>query len=277
MITSLDAKRGHSERLTIRLDGAKAFDVAGVVAEEARLHVGDLLSEEAQSHLIAKDAPYRARDRALALLALRDRSRREIEVRLGMAGFTPEVVSDTCAWLLRLGYLDERRFAMGYVAEKLRGGWGPHRIRAELLRKGVERALVEETLSREGGEGEATTAGLESATTLARRRFGEQFRRDPVAAGRRLAGFLARRGYDWDLIAAVARILAAEAGGDEPGAGGDTGSETQEPSRATAATATAATATAATATAATATAVTATAATASPPVRAHTWEDEEGA
>jgi len=211
VITSLAATRGRPDRVIVRIDGAKAFDLATAVVEQAGLHVGDLLSEEAQAGLIARDGPFRARDRALGLLALRDRSRGEVEARLKMAGFAPEVVSDAVAWLLGLGYLDDERFVAHYSAEKVRSGWGSRRIRAELLRKGVERRLVDEALNSES-EGVAAAEGLEAAVALARRRFGQQFERDPAAAGRRLAGFLARRGYDWDTINAVARTLAAEAG-----------------------------------------------------------------
>lgn len=222
VVTSLAAVPGRADRIAVRIDGLKAFDLATVLVDQAGLRVGDVLSEDVQVALIAKDAPFRARERALRLLASRDRSRGEVEVRLRTAGFAPEIVTDTVAWLLGLGYLDDGRFAARYCAEKQRNGWGPRRIRAELIRKGVERTLVDEALS-SADDGSETAEGLEAVTALARRRFGEQYRRDPVAAGRRLAGFLARRGYDWETIAAVVRVLAAEAGG------GDRAFEAEEP------------------------------------------------
>ena len=49
---------------------------------------------------------------------------------------------------------------------------------------------------------------------LVRRRFGAQFATDADAAERRLTGYLARRGYDWETIARVSRELRAEAGGE---------------------------------------------------------------
>ncbi len=213
VITSLVARRGRSDRINVCIGGTKAFDLAAMVIEQAGLHVGDVVSEQAQADLLTEDLPYRARDRALRLLASRDHSRGEVEGRLGAAGFTPEVIADTIAWLSGLGYLDDRRFATRYCAEKQKQGWGPRRIKTELLRKGVERRLVDEAVTGEN-EGFDAGEGLQAATALARRRFGAQMRRDPTGAGRKLAGFLARRGYDWDTVAAVTRILAAEAGSD---------------------------------------------------------------
>jgi regulatory protein len=212
VITSLVAKRGRSDRIAVYLDGSRAFDLAATVADEANLRVGETLTADARERLTQRDAPYRARERALGLLALRDRSRREMETRLGMAGFEPEVVLDTVEWLEGLDYVDDVRFAAHYTAEKAKSGWGPQRIRAELSRKGVARTVVEEALRPEADSGLHVEAGLEAVIALARRRFGRQFADDPAAAERRLAGFLARRGHDWDAIQLVVRTLSLEAG-----------------------------------------------------------------
>src|SRR5206468_10552152 len=50
-------------------------------------------------------------DRALRLLAVRDRSRRELQRRLLMAGFDAEAVEETLERLESAGVIDDRRFA----------------------------------------------------------------------------------------------------------------------------------------------------------------------
>ncbi len=206
-----------------------AFDLAATVVEHARLHAGDLLTGEMQERLVAQDAPYRAREKALGLLAVRERARREVELRLQAAGFDPEVISDCVAWLLHLDYLNDERFAVRYFAEKLQVGWGDQRIRAELLRKGVERAVVETVLDAAREDSRAEADGMEAVLALARRRFARQFAGDPKTAERRLAGFLARRGYDWDAVRAVARVLRSEACDGENHDGGTCGGGDVQP------------------------------------------------
>ena len=206
------ARRGQVERVAVHLDGRRAFDVSCVVADSAGLRAGDFLTAEQQQTLISQDAPFRTRESALRLLGLRDRSRRELETRLRQAGFESGVVGETLEWLAGLGYLDDRRFASAYVAEKQRGGWGPRKIRAELAAKGVERSVVDDTIA--ALEQPDSTEAAEDDSVLertVRRRFGGQFVTDPEAAERRLAGFLGRRGYDWDTIGRMVRILRAEA------------------------------------------------------------------
>jgi regulatory protein len=212
IVTALVARRGQAERVAVHLDGRRAFDLSPMVADGAGLRVDDLLTAERQQELVDEDAPYRARERALRLLGLRDRSRREVEMRLRQAGFEPGVAGQTVEWLAGLGYLDDGRFAAAYMAEKQRGGWGPRRIRAELAAKGVERSAVDEAVAAlEDAESGASAKGDSALEDVIRRRFGGQFAADPVGTERRLAGFLARRGYDWDTIGRMTRMLRAEA------------------------------------------------------------------
>jgi regulatory protein len=212
VVTALAARRGQVERVAVHLDGRRAFDLSSTVADRAGLRAGDLLTAERQQELLDEDAPYRARERALRLLGLRDRSRRELVTRLRQAGFEAGVVEQTMEWLVDLGYLDDRRFAAAYVAEKQRGGWGPRKIRAELAAKGVERSTVDEAVAAlEDLDSPASAKGDAILEQTVRRRFGGQFATDPEGAERRLAGFLGRRGYDWDTIGRMVRTLRAEA------------------------------------------------------------------
>jgi regulatory protein len=224
-ITALTVRKGRSDRIAVYLNGAFALELAAVLVDQAGLRGGDLLTAAARDRLIEEDAPYRARSRSLRLLALRDRSRGEVESRLQTLGFEPEVVAGTVSWLQGLGYLDDGRFATGYAADRLRAGWGERRVRAELRRKGIDQGLVEAALEAEGVNAQAAAEGADSLLETARRRFGAQFVSDPKGAERRLAGFLVRRGYDWDTVGRVARALRLEAdvGLDaDPGTGSQT-------------------------------------------------------
>jgi regulatory protein len=212
VITALTPRSGRADRVAVRLEGGRVLELATTVVDSAGLRTGDLLMAEEQERLLAEDAPHRARSRSLRLLALRDRSRREVELRLRKLGFDAEVVADTVEWLEGLGYLDDGRFAASYAEARLRAGWGEARVRAELKRAGVDRVLVERALEVDGPNSQAANGGADSLLAAARRRFGAQFAADPEAAERRLAGFLIRRGFDWEAVGRVARVLRLEAG-----------------------------------------------------------------
>lgn len=156
----------------------------------------------------AEAALEKAQRRALLLLEHRERSHSEMEQRLLRAGFEAEVVSRVLEWLSGLCYLDDARFARSYVASKRRTGWGPVRIRRELILKGVPGELIEAAL-REGGEqGEGVEGPSEAEAALVSTltwRFAGKSGEDQRAARRRAAAYLARRGHEWPDIQ---RILA---------------------------------------------------------------------
>jgi regulatory protein len=217
-ITALAVRGGRSDRTIVHLEGTSALELATTVVQLAGLRVGQVLSAEALSQLEYEDQPHRARARALTLLSARDRSSSDIESRLGRLGFASDVVMDTVEWLRERGYVDDERFVERYSAEKLRAGWAERRIRGELSRQGLEHDLVDRALASAARDDEAVAGRGDALLDTLRRRFAGQLAADPKAAERRLAGFLARRGYDWETIDRMTRQLREEtsAGGDEP-------------------------------------------------------------
>lgn len=97
----------------------------------------------------------RAMQYALRSLGRRMQSRAELERKL-RARTTPEVARSVVARLLEWGYLDDRAFAEAFVRLR-RERWGALRLRAELVRRGVDERIVREVLA-QGEEGEGETA-----------------------------------------------------------------------------------------------------------------------
>lgn len=215
-ITRIAVRSGRPDRTVIYLDDRRALDVATAVVSEAALHTGKWLEEEDCAVILAADEPHRARERALRLLGVRDRTVAEIRSRLTGAGFTSPAVESTVAYLLDLRYLDDERFATRYVAEKGRNGWGDRRLRSELMRKGVDKRVIEAALAALEEDEEAGNQAGQALLDLVRRRFGRQWAIDREAAARRLAGFLLRRGYDWDEVSRLTRALDSEVAPSDP-------------------------------------------------------------
>ena len=213
-VTSLVARERRPDRVAVYLDGAFAFEIDSQLALAENVRMGEILTVECQQRLRDSDQPNLARVKALGLLAIRERSSEELRMRLRGAGFTPETIDGVILRLQEIGYLDDLKFARDYVAEKRRSGWGDRRVRQELMRKGVGREAIETVLAEDLADDEAASEQWEVLLALVRRRFGSEFRTDSGAAERRLAGFMARRGYDWDRIAETARILRSEAEAD---------------------------------------------------------------
>lgn len=207
--------RDETKVLVVLSDGRRFRLEAGRLGE-LRLTAGMHVDEDLETRLEGEEERSAARVRALRFLETRERSRAEVSERLRRFGYADPLLGETLAWLLSLGYLDDRRFAEWFVRAHARSAWGPRRFREELRRKGVTKAIIEETLaSLEATGGEAETE-LDALADLVGRRFGRELARDRERAERRISGYLTRRGHDWESIRRVlARLPAHETTSEE--------------------------------------------------------------
>jgi regulatory protein len=151
--------------------------------------------------------PKSCHERALGLLAVRARSRQELETRLRGAGFEVEEVGDVLERLERVGLIDDRAFAR-QLAEHRFGvrHAGVRAVTTELRSKGVAPGVIEAVV--EGARDDEEGRALALAQARARR-LGTI---DPAKAFGRLTAALVRRGYAPELARRAARTaLALEA------------------------------------------------------------------
>lgn len=135
--------------------------------------------------------PLDCHERALRLLAVRPRARRELESRLRQAGFEAAEVSSELDRLEEVGLLDDGAFARELADHHLTvRGSARRAVAGALASKGVSRETIDRTLA--GLEQDESVRALEVATERARRLTSLR----PEAAYARLVSFLARRGYD---------------------------------------------------------------------------------
>jgi regulatory protein len=110
---------------------------------------------------------------ALAMLARRALTRAEVADKLGRR-VDPDERGAALARLDEMRVLDDRALAERVAHDGLaRRGFGRHRIRSELLRRGVEPAVVEDAIGRVF-EDEAERAAASSALARFRKRRGSR-------------------------------------------------------------------------------------------------------
>jgi regulatory protein len=211
----IERKPRPRDRVWIRLSGGRFFAIPE--AASASLTVGVELSNEDVERLDRLDQYLRAHDKAMRLLAIRARTRREIEDALRGLGVADAVRAGVVTELEEAGLIDDARFARDFVSvRKEQRRTGPHRLRADLRKLGVGRAVVDRAL---------VGFDADEQETLARALVERSLRGGPPdeRVVRRVVAMLTRKGYDYavvnriayDLARRIPRALDAEA---EPGA-----------------------------------------------------------
>lgn len=159
-----------------------------------------------------------ALDIAMRYLGPTARSTWEVRRHLAAKGFAEGEAAAACSRLVELGILDDGRFARDAAEQAVtRRGQAPARIRESLIARGVPEEAIEAALAEvspeDDGAGELAQA-VELATQRLRVLSGPA-----LSVRRRLGSYLARRGYDFDIINQVCNRLVPGDGGPAEGPG----------------------------------------------------------
>ncbi len=129
----------------------------------------------------------KAKEYALKYISYRPRTAWEVGRKLSDKGYNQEIIALVMAFLREYSFVDDEQFTRMWIRSRTREKpCGLLRIRAELIRKGVDRELVERCLAdMPSGREEELAAALVEKKCL---RMGFNYNK--------LKGFLLRRGFN---------------------------------------------------------------------------------
>lgn len=178
-------------------DGSEMKLSANAVADLG-LYKGRELADDEFLVLASKASLTKCKERALRIVGARPMSCKELRDRLIEKGETPENAEEAVDWLLELHYLDDAQYAGMVVRHYAAKGYGPQKIKNELYRRKVPKALWDEAMEERPEDGDMVY------TLLCRKLKTDAPDR---AEMKRATDALFRRGFSWDEIkAAVERF-----------------------------------------------------------------------
>lgn len=183
----------------IVLDGERRFFVNAEIVGEFHLKKGQDITAEALSQITGADTLRKAKKRALYLLGERMMCRGELFSKLKKT-YGGEIAEEATEYVCGLGYINDEDYAprlADYLVRRKR--WGLRRARQEMLRRGLSRELVENTLA-DFSEEELD----EELIALIEKKYYAKI--EDLDDRRRTVAALARRGYDFG---AIKRCIAA--------------------------------------------------------------------
>lgn len=196
-VTAIEVQKKDVNRISVYLDGEFAFGLHQDVLLECGIAKGDELSEERIEAILASEQDRRAKEKALRLLSVRSRSRKELADRLKQARFTSSAVESALAEMTRLGFLDDADFAKQWGRNRTATRpSGAMMLRQELRHKGVSDENIDQGLQAAFQE----KSEAEIARALAGRRKKVLLSLPEEKAKKRLQDFLLRRGFNWELV-----------------------------------------------------------------------------
>ena len=143
----------------------------------------------------------RCKKYALNLLSLRMYTCSEVFERLIKKGAQKDDAESVVAQLMKLGVLDDRKYAEYYISDGISlGNKGLYRIKQELYKKGIAASVVDEA-----AENSAQSV-LDALVCYARMKFGEN-EEYSYKEYTKIKAHLARRGYSYSEINECLEVL----------------------------------------------------------------------
>jgi regulatory protein len=204
VITKIERQKKNPKRFSIYCDDEFVLGIHQDVLIKTGLRKGDAIDEEALKELQGAEELNLAREKALRFINYRMRSEKEIRIKLTEKEFHPDVIDNAIKYLEATGYVNDRAFAEAFLHDALlKKPSGAKLIRRQLRLKGIPADIIDDLLEKRfTAEGELALA-REAATKLMRRYRVSAKKEDRLRRQKRLADYLARRGFAWDAISSV--------------------------------------------------------------------------
>lgn len=208
VITSIKKERG---KMRVTISEADEIVVPVSLFRERPLEEGQSIDMDEYDQWLMLRQYRHALDKAVAFLASRARSRKEMEEKLLRCGYRPCTVEMVLYKLETENLLDDADFAKQWVEARVNHKLGRNRIAQELRRKGISADEAEAAMEDIDPDDQLSAAITLVEKALTRTRPGE----DPRKTASRITAMLARRGFGWD-VAREAISQAMSSLEDEP-------------------------------------------------------------
>ena len=188
-IKSIKVGRRDKEKLVIYTECGRC--ISARVDDAYMLREGDELLSSRADELEEKYNKTRVLKSAAGTLARRSVSKYELNRKLRDKGFSDEESRDAVEWFSKRGFLDDEAYAGSIVQYYSSRGYGSIRIKEELSRRGIDRAVSDELI-------EALPERTDEISSLIFKKLGKE---ELTAENKRkIVAFLMRRGFRYDEI-----------------------------------------------------------------------------
>ena len=196
-ITDLVPQKGKKDRVSVFLDGNFVCGLQTLTCLEYHLKIGsDIALSDLEKMQLESDTSA-AFERSINYLSTRLKTEKELRDYLKNKGYLPAVVGSVIEKLKGYKYLDDYTYAESYI-RTYSGTNGRRKLEYDLSRKGVNRTLIEQALSKAQMDKDAC---LNLAQKYMKNK--EQTRESFAKLSRHLAG----RGFGFDEINVTIRRL----------------------------------------------------------------------
>lgn len=190
-ITAIKQQVKRADRYSVYIDEKYSFALSESELLRLGIYSGQEISAEELEKLKDDSVRDKARYQALGQLSRRQRSEWELRDYLKRKEYAPEIIQQVIEWLTEYGYVDDKKFADAWIANRrLLKATSARRLRQELKQKRVSDEVIDEALA------EDETDENQVLRELVERKRKQTKYQDDL----KLMQYLSRQGFDYGSI-----------------------------------------------------------------------------
>ncbi|MDO5388834.1 MAG: RecX family transcriptional regulator [Clostridia bacterium] len=146
-ITDITQQVKHPNRVSVFIDGKFAFGMEKEDCLFMGLKPDTELTKERYDYIVDNAIYTRAYKKADRYIGFKMRTEKEVRRKLKEEEYSDDIIERVIASMLKYKYINDEAYALMYAKDcvKLKK-WGPQRIKAELLKKGVSSSFIDSAL-----------------------------------------------------------------------------------------------------------------------------------
>lgn len=192
-ISSISVQKKNKERYSIFVNEEFLIGVAEQTLLKFNLAKGDTITPQLFRKLQREEGRFKVKSYFLKLLGRRDHSRKELFLKAIKKDYPKDVINSVLDELQEKGFINDSGFADKFASDKARlNKWGPAKIKAHLLKKGVDKTNAEKSIRKAFEEEDLKETFLHLVLKRKRRFLREE---DPYKRKKKVFDHLARKGY----------------------------------------------------------------------------------
>ncbi len=196
VITSISIQKKNSTRYSVYVNEKFLIGVSDNSLVKFALSKGKSINQELLDAIQVNEEKWAIHSFCLRLLGRRDHASFELVRKCRSKGYKENWIQEVIAQLSDKGYINNAAFAQKFAHDKFEfNNWGPYKIRAELLKKGLKEPDVRNALSDLTNEN--LSLRLDKLYNKHKLKF---FRYKKENRRKKIFDFFLRKGYDADII-----------------------------------------------------------------------------
>ncbi len=206
-ITKMERQKHSSSRISVFVDGEYAFSLEEDIVLDYGLGLGDDVEKLNLARIKNDDEIKRGLNMCFRYLSQREKTEKEIRTFLQKKELSDGGIDAVVNRLIELDYINDERYAFDYKeGTKTLGKRG---LKFKLAQKGISKEIIENVMN------EINTSDQEAvALELAKKQRQKYLKHDIYKQKKSVGDFLARRGFEWDVISYAIEKCFGDSGED---------------------------------------------------------------